>query len=372
MNTAMSFDIYQIIFIASCTLQLLLLFVFLKAFLGYKSKAITNPMPVSVVIAAHDEEENLRKLLPKLYSQKQIEFEVIIVDDRSNDGTYDLLLHETKENDNLKMVTTKSIPEKMNAKKYALTLGIKAAKYENIVFTDADCFPESDLWLASMSINLSKEEVQINLGVSLYQKTKGLLNAFIRYESIWTAIQYIGLALSGMPYMGVGRNLAYKKSLFLNNKGYNSHIGTMGGDDDLFVNKHANNRNTAVQLGADNLVCSIPKSTWSDFFTQKIRHLSVGKHYKFGHKLILALITLSHLIFWFSGIGLVIMLREPYLVGIGFIVRTLILYITFIIASKKFGARFNLWGLVFLDFIFVFYYLSTGIRTLFTKRVRWS
>jgi glycosyltransferase involved in cell wall biosynthesis len=368
----MSIDLPLAVFIFACSVQLIFLLLLIKAFVSYRSKSSTDNKPISLVIAAHDGEENLRKLLPKLYEQQHVDFEIIIVDDRSNDNTYDLLLDETKKHANLKMVRVTQTPEKMNSKKYALTLGIKAAKYENIVFTDADCFPESNLWLSSMSSNFSNPAKEINLGVSLYIKSKGFLNAFIRFEAIWTAIQYVGMAMLGMPYMGVGRNLAYKKSLFLNNKGFNSHISTMGGDDDLFVNKHARAKNTSVQIGADSLVYSIPKSTWSEFITQKIRHLSVGKYYKFSHKLMLGLLALSHLVFWVSSIGLAIMLKEPYLVAAGFIIRTLLLYITFFISSKKFGARFRLWGLVFLDFIFVFYYLSTGMRTLFTKRVRWS
>ncbi|MTI39922.1 glycosyltransferase [Fulvivirga lutimaris] len=361
-----------LVFTIFLTLQVIILLIFLKAFSSKKRSKKSSNQPVSVVIAARNELENLKMLLPKLYSQGHDNFEIVIVDDRSDDGTYDFLYEENKSQPLLKVVTVKDTPNKMNPKKYALTLGIKAAKNEIILLTDADCIPESDQWIENMTINFGNPSTEINLGVSLYQKQKGLLNAFIRFETITTAIQYIGLALSGLPYMSVGRNLAYRKDLFLKNKGFNSHIDITGGDDDLFVNKHATNKNTTVSLGSEALIYSIPKASWPDFFRQKIRHLSVGKHYKFKHKLILGLISLTHLGFWAALIFSGVLLMEPYILLSGFILRTLLLYLTFMTACKKFGVRFDLWGLVFLDFIFVFYYLSIGIRALFTKRVRWS
>ena len=368
----MSLALPILIFVIFLTLQVITLLVLIKAFAGYKSpkKGISNP--VSIVIAARNELNNLQQLLPKLYSQHHENFEIVVVDDRSDDGTYDYLYEENKLQPLLKVVTVKDTPNKMNPKKYALTLGIKAAKNEVILLTDADCIPESDEWIQSMTSQFEDSTTEINLGVSLYKKQNGLLNAFIRFETLNTAIQYIALALSGLPYMGVGRNLAYKKELFLKNKGFNNHIDITGGDDDLFVNKHATKKNTAISLGSETLTYSIPKTSWSDFFRQKIRHISVGKHYKFKHKLILGLISLTNLGFWVSMIFSGILLMEPYVLLSGFILRTLLLYLTFMTACKKIGVRFDLWGLVFLDFIFVFYYLSIGIRALFTKRVRWS
>ncbi len=361
-----------IIFLAFLSLQVIFLSIFLKSFAGFKISKNNANSPISVVVAARNELNNLKVLLPKLYNQNYENYEIVLIDDRSDDGTYDFLYEENENQPLLKVVTVKDTPNKMNPKKYALTLGIKAAKNDIILLTDADCSPESSEWIKSMSGGFSKESTEINLGVSVYQKQNGFLNAFIRFETITTVIQYIGLALSGMPYMGVGRNLAYKKELFLNNKGFNSHIDITGGDDDLFVNQHSTNKNTTICLGQDALTLSIPKQTWSDFFRQKTRHLSVGKRYKFKHKFILGVISLSHLGFWGSLITGGVLLMEPYILLSGFMLRTLLLYLTFMTACKKIGVRFDLWGLVFLDFIFVFYYLSIGIRALFTKRVRWS
>jgi hypothetical protein len=234
-------------------------------------------LPVSIIICAHDEEKNLKELIPMLLSQNHPEFEIVIVDDRSNDGTFDFLLQETSKDHRLRMVHVNRTPQIFNAKKYALTLGIKAAKYEWLLLTDADCRPNSKDWISSFARHFS-ETTQFVLGFSPYEKHPGILNSFIRFETLVSGMQYISFALLGIPYMGVGRNLSYRRSKFLEAKGFNNFTKVTGGDDDLFVNQHATKKNTAVCISEDSIVTSIPKTTFKSYYTQKVRHLSVGRH----------------------------------------------------------------------------------------------
>ncbi|MBL6448701.1 glycosyltransferase [Fulvivirga sp. 29W222] len=368
----MVYDILLISFFACTTIQIVYYTIYVISFSRYKKDSgYTDQSGISVVICAHDEEENLRNLLPKLYDQQYPEYEIIVVEDRSNDGTYDLLLEETRRNTKLKMVKVNHKPDNFNAKKYGLTLGIKAAKHDRILLTDADCEPHNNQWIASMAARFD-DKAQFNLGFSFYTATKGFLNTFIRFETLWTAMQYIGMALAGRPYMGVGRNLAYRKALFISKKGFTPHLGLTGGDDDLFVNQHATKENTRITLGEDALVYSHPKKSWKAFFRQKTRHLSVGKYYKLSDKVILGTFSFTHILFWLILTILLLLRIELYLVAGSFLIRTLLIYLTFNVICKKLGVKFNFWGLVFLDLIFVFYYLITGATALFTKRVRWS
>ncbi|MFY8037265.1 MAG: glycosyltransferase [Cyclobacteriaceae bacterium] len=265
----------SIICISVLSVQLIYLLLFLITF-GNKKSTSTNEMPpVSIIVCAHDEESNLHELVPLLLQQNYPQFEVIIVEDRCNDGTYDYLLQATKDFPLLKMVRVVNKPEHVNGKKFGLTLGIKAAKYDWVLLTDADCRPASNDWIQRM-VEPADKSTKLVLGFSPYQKTAGVLNSFIRFESFLTGIQMIGFALLGRPYMGVGRNLLYQKSLFLENKGFNAHLGITGGDDDLFVNQLATRHNTRVALGQEALTFSKPKTTWKEFYHQKRRHLSVG------------------------------------------------------------------------------------------------
>jgi cellulose synthase/poly-beta-1,6-N-acetylglucosamine synthase-like glycosyltransferase len=331
----------------------------------------SQQLPVSVIICAHDEEKNLRELIPMLLSQNHPEFEIVVVDDRSNDGTFDFLLQETAKDHRLRMVHVNRTPQLFNNKKYALTLGIKAAKYEWLLLTDADCRPSSQDWIGSFSKHFS-DATQFIVGFSPYQFKPGFLNAFIRYETLMTGIQYISFALLGTPYMGVGRNLAYRRSKFLEVKGFNNFTKVTGGDDDLFINQHARKANTALCLEANAITTSIPKTTFRSFFQQKVRHLSVGKYYRFGHRLMLGLFAFSWLMTWFLGIPLAIFSGFYYVVIGLLILRLILIMITFNIAAKKLHQKVELWMVPLLDFIYAFYYLVTGIKALGTKKVRWK
>ncbi len=357
--------------VAVLAVQLLYLIIFLVAFVRERRAPVTNnPTGVSVIVCAHDEEENLRELIPILLSQQHPNFEVIIVDDRSNDGTYDMLLKLTSETPKLRMVTIRESPSHMTGKKFALTMGIKAAKYDWVLLTDADCRPGTN-WINSMAQHFTDDK-NIVLGFSPYEKHPGLLNSFIRFESFLTAIQYFGFAILGRPYMGVGRNLAYKRKLFLESKGFNDHLDIIGGDDDLFVNQHATGATTAVATGSHVVVRSVPKKTWNEFFYQKLRHLSVGKRYKAGDRFLLGLFTVTWLLWPFTCLSLPFLGMNAAIVGGMILLRWIALGSVFSVAQRTLGEPFEGWKVPFLDFIYAFYYLVAGPIALVTKRVRWK
>ena len=328
--------------------------------------------PVSVIVCAHDEERSLKELVPILLKQNYPHFEVIIVEDRCNDGTYDYLLEAVKKEERLKMVRVQHLPEHVNGKKFALTLGLKAAVNEWVLLTDADCRPTGDEWIRSMATHF-QENKSIVIGYSPYTRSKGYLNAFIRFESLITGIQFIGWALLGRPYMGMGRNLGYRRSLFFENKGFNRHLNITGGDDDLFVNEHAHRDNTAVSMGAASMMPSIPKATWRDFFYQKIRHLAVGKRYKLSDKIVLGMFSFSWIFTWLFVFPLIFTVNALGLyLWTGFVLREIVLITVVHRGSRTLGDAFEAWKTPFLDFNYAIYYLGTGLVALVSKRVRWK
>lgn len=372
----------MIVFLVAVGIQLLYLFIFIIAFNRKNPGDKEAHVPVSVVVCAHDEAENLRELIPLLLSQDYPEFEVIIVNDRSNDSTFDFLLQETKTEPRLRMVNVKDTPERVNGKKYGITLGIRAAAHEWILLTDADCRPNSNQWIRSMSRYFTADS-QFVLGFSPYMQKAGFLNLFIRFETILTAIQYFAFGWLKNPYMGVGRNLAYRKSLFLEQKGFNNFLHVTGGDDDLFVNMHARGTNTRLQLSPESQVSSLPESTWRSFYDQKIRHLAVGKRYRFSHRFLLGLFSTSWIITWLTWIPLMVWILstfkasvslyapEIYLIVLPFALRWILLVVLFRSMLMQASLSFPLRTLPLLDFIFAIYYLSTGLAALTTKKIRW-
>jgi cellulose synthase/poly-beta-1,6-N-acetylglucosamine synthase-like glycosyltransferase len=312
---------------------------------------------VSVVICARNEAENLRKFLPAVLEQKYSDYEVIVVNDCSDDDTFDVLGQCLTKYSHLRVSTVNKDPKFTHNKKFAQFIGIKAAKNDILLFTDADCQPESDRWLAEMTSHFD-ESTDFVLGYGGYFKDKGLLNKYIRYDSMTIAMQYLGMAIRGIPYMGVGRNLAYRREVFFRNKGYGSHYNLISGDDDLFVNHNATKRNTCVEFRREAHVRSVPAATITEWFKQKRRHLTTARYYKFGNRLLLFIEPLSRTFFYVSlAILLAYELLLPYVASV-FGIRLIIQVIVLALVRKKLQEP----GLVLYSLFFdIFSPLITGI-----------
>jgi cellulose synthase/poly-beta-1,6-N-acetylglucosamine synthase-like glycosyltransferase len=291
------------IFVGSLAIQLFYYAFFFARLAFYKPNEDGSATePVSVIICAWNEEDNLKKNLQAVLEQNYPEFEVIVVNDHSGDET-DLLLQSWQHKyAHLRVINLSRENAKMRGKKFAISMGIKGAKFENLVFTDADCRPKSKHWLRHMSQGLNGDKTLV-LGYGGFEKRSGIFNKLYRYESVHIAMQYMSYALAGVPYMGVGRNLAYKKDLFFQTKGFIKHRHVASGDDDLLVNEVARGNNTTVEIRQTAHTVSEPSESMSAWWRQKRRHLSTGSFYRLSSKLFLGLYTFSHLLFYLSFLG---------------------------------------------------------------------
>lgn len=257
----------------------------------------TSLPPVSVIICARDEEENLRKFLPLVLAQNYPDYEVIVINDGSYDNTEDYLALMVKEHAHLKTSFVPKETKSVSTKKLGITIGVKAAKNDLLLFTDADCMPESDRWISSMVRNFHSG-TEFVLGYGGYLKKKGFLNKLIKYDTLFIAIQYLGMAVARRPYMAVGRNMAYRKEIFYNLKGFATTLNMISGDDDMMIQRGADEQNTEVEISPESVTWSEPKKTFKQWYVQKERHLSVSEHYKKTSKLRLAMEPLSRGLFY--------------------------------------------------------------------------
>jgi cellulose synthase/poly-beta-1,6-N-acetylglucosamine synthase-like glycosyltransferase len=322
------------IFSSAAAVQLFYYLIFyLAVYLKKPAGSIAAGQPVSVIICARNEAENLQKFLPSVLTQDYPDYEVIVVNDCSEDNTYLILGNFLAQYPNLKISTINKDPKFTHNKKFAQFIGIKAAKNEILLFTDADCQPESDKWLEGMTTHFD-EKTDFVLGYGGYREEKGLLNKYIRYDSLTIAMQYIGMALRGLPYMGVGRNLAYRRSVFFRNKGFGTHNHVISGDDDLLVNTIATGNNTAVEIRSETHTRSVPCSSLNKWMLQKKRHLTTAPYYKFRDKFLLILEPLTRILFYSSFILLLVFLYLwPWVIAV-FVIR-LITQITVISLTQK-------------------------------------
>jgi glycosyltransferase involved in cell wall biosynthesis len=327
--------------------------------------------PISVIICARNEAENLATYLPSILAQDYPDFEVIVVNDRSWDGTADVLKEMAAVNPKLKVVTVSDGDKFIAGKKFAVTMGIKAASFEWLVFTDADCEPASPNWLMGMQ-EPEDAETEIVIGYSPYFKRKGFLNVLIRFETFFTAVNYLSFALKGMPYMGVGRNMAYRKSLFFKSKGFASHMHIPSGDDDLFINANANKTNTCIKIHRDTHVWSVPKTTFSAYLRQKKRHFGAGKLYKGKHQFILSFQVITQFLFYGFGIALLFFPSTLYVslsvFGFSILVRSLV----YPRLLKRLNYGELRWWFPILDLILFVFLVFNGILSIFVKKVQWK
>ncbi len=305
------FNLHFLLFCFFCLTILVLLWYYLYYFARlsfYKEKTLLpiafKEVPVSVVICARNEDHNLPECLPLILSQDYPSYEVVVVNDCSWDNTPDILREFEKKYKHLKAITIKEDPKHHHGKKFALMVGIKGATHEYLLLTDGDCKVLSDQWLKKMMSKFSAEK-EIVLGYSKYKKLPGFLNKLIRFDTFHIALQYLSFAMAGSPYMGVGRNLAYKKSLFFNNKGFASHYHIESGDDDLLINEIATGANTAIEISAESFTESRVKKEYKGWVEQKRRHLTTWTNYKLSDKIRLGIYTFAQVFFWLSFIVMI-------------------------------------------------------------------
>ncbi len=332
-----------------------------------KKIAATDFPGVSVVICARNEAENLEKNLPYILRQDYPLYEVIVVNDASDDESWKILLDIQTKNPILHPVnvTTKLLP----GKKAALTKGIEAAQYDIILLTDADCRPASSEWISKMQ-SVLRGNIQIGLGYGPYISKKGFLNTFIRFETVYTAIQYQSFTLMRMPYMGVGRNLIYRKSLFAKANGFQRHAHVTSGDDDLFINAVANGHNTTVILNPATFVFSEAKSSWRDYYYQKSRHLTTGSYYRLRHQLALGVLSASHFGHYAGAVLLLLLGGSLQAIILWYLVRILVVVAVSAQILPKLRAKDLLPWVPFLDLFYLLYYLAFAPALLTTGKLR--
>jgi glycosyltransferase involved in cell wall biosynthesis len=333
-------------------------------------------IPVSIIVCAFNEEANLTKNLPLLLNQQYHKnnkpyFEVVVVNDNSSDDTLYLLNRMQEDYPHLHVVHLTQEAKLIAGKKFPLSMGIKSARCEHLLLTDADCMPATFHWLAHMAASFS-EHKKIILGYSPYRKHPGWLNKCIRFETTHTAIQYLSYALSGCTYMGVGRNLAYVRSLFNTNKGFSSHHHLISGDDDLFINQVATSSNTRICIHPDAFTYSEPKKSTTEWHYQKKRHLSTGKHYKPLHKALLGLYALSHSAVWLGIIPCLMFPQYIMYTAIFFSGRWLLQWLIF---QRCFGLlkQSDLINYIWVFDVWLFYYHIKSLPLIFRKnQLHWK
>lgn len=333
--------------------------------------------PVSVIICSKDDTENLRKFLAFVLNQDYPEYEVIVINDGESEETEDLLLDLKKVYPQLRSTFVPNGATNLSTKKLAISLGIKAAKYDLLLFTDADCMPEDKCWIDRMARNFTPD-TDIVLGYGAYlNKKKSFLNKLITYDTLFIGLQYLGMAKAGKAYMGVGRNMAYRKEVFFKLNGFATTLHLRSGDDDLLINKAAKPDNTRIEVAADSITWSEPNTTYRNWYFQKERHLSVSSHYNPKSRYRLFLEPFTRGIFYLSTIAALLFGNWLTMSATGLLFLTRLVTQGIIInrSSKHFGERNYFFTLLLFDIylpLVNLFLLTFGRMGKKSKYIRWK
>ena len=307
--------------------------------------------PVSVIIAARNESENIHKFLPFILEQDYPKFEVIVVNHQSIDDSQYVLNALERKYPKLSTVQVERSQHLKYGKKLPLTLGIKRANYEHLLFTDADCKPATNQWIKSMVLNFSKKK-QIVLGYGPYEKRKGLLNFLIRFDTAWIAMNYMSMAKSGLPYMGIGRNMGYTKTIFENVNGFKSHYSISSGDDDLFIQEAAKKKNYSINNNPNSYCFSPAPATWKEWFDQKSRHYTTSERYEVIKKLMLGIYPLSLILL---NISFVILLMDANFLWGSLAIYVFLMIVKWIILGRAMSQLNEKKFIVFMPILDILY-----------------
>ncbi|AII51205.1 glycosyltransferase [Hymenobacter sp. APR13] len=329
--------------------------------------------PVSVLVCAHNELDNLRRLLPLLLRQEYpADLEIVLIDDRSDDDTYLYAQQLSQYYPNFRLVTIGRTPDGLSPKKYALTLGIKAARHPQLLFTDADCIPATNQWVQHLAAGF-RQPADMVLGYSAYAAEPGFLNKLVRFETLLTGAQYLSFAWRGQPYMGVGRNLAYTRAVFTSTKGFASHIRSLSGDDDLLVQDAvAQGARVAVVAEPAAHTLSEPAGTWGGWWRQKRRHLSAGRSYRLADRLRIGNFIGSNLLFYAVSLALLFSRADWIPLAGLWVARTGLVCATYQRLSRRLDDPLPVALLPVLDVVYFFYYLALGMSLFLYRNLRWK
>ncbi|MDR0711128.1 MAG: glycosyltransferase [Prevotellaceae bacterium] len=240
-------------------------------------------LPVSIVICAKNEQRNLKKNLPLFLQQDYPHFEVVVVNDGSTDES-EMLLYDLKQHhSNLQITTIEQDRKFVHDRKLAITVGIKAAHYDNIVFTEPDCAPPSNRWLATLS-GAFGEGGEVVVSYCCNRQRRGIAGKIMRADSVFSALFSLHAAIKGKPYRSAIKNMGISQALFFRSKGFARCNAYPQSEETLFLCRSANRKNTRVALSRDAILSSSQQLTFGQWFQQKCIYASLVSMGKRGKK----------------------------------------------------------------------------------------
>ncbi|NNE26758.1 MAG: glycosyltransferase [Saprospiraceae bacterium] len=326
----------------------------------------SNPPEVCILICVKNGENDLKELIPVIAKQDYSSFNILVANDHSTDDTEKALISLQSEFKNL---TYFNVKQEAPGKKQAIIEALPKIDSEWILFTDVDCRPVSDQWIKDMILEAHQDHKSICLAYSPYLHDQSLLSRWVAFENWLIGVLYLSFAKIGKPYMGVGRNMAVRKSVYLKEH-LQSHLHLNSGDDDLTLQAILSNDNYTIQLKNTSFTYTTPPLNLRDYVHQKRRHYTTASEYATELKIALSIFPVSQISFYLSAVFL--LFKFPMVGAYFLIIRWLLIYPI----QKRLQGILELklgfiWFIVF-DIILVAFYTIFSLSFILPKPKKWA
>lgn len=358
-------------FTAATFIQLLYFWGFFSGLAFYKPRKRTETFPpVSVVVTANNQYGDLQKNLQELLAQDYPDFEVVVVNDNSDDGSNELLEDLSRKYTSLKVVELKQSLNWFRGRKFPLSLGIKSAKNDLILLTDAGCTPQSKGWIKAMTGSFTPNS-EIVLGYSSYNTTSKI-NKWLRFAAFYDALLYLSMALKGLPFKGIGKNMGYSRELFYRNKGFSSHYVVSSGDDELFVNRASNRHNVAVEVSEEGLIKQVKKISFSSWLSVEKNRLKIRRFFNIRDRLLIRIFSFSSFAFYGLFVLLILLKAPLIIVALIFSLRFISMMLISAFAQKRLSEKKLLLLSPIFELFLILIDFFIWITLFFNRKKKWS
>lgn len=236
---------------------------------------------ISVIIPLYDSDVTfMNERLPIFLSQTHKLYQVVVVD-VTGDPEIAEQLNLMKLGWGEKLSSTRIHADKTLriSTKMALNVGIKAARYDNVVFSLPECSPRSERWAEMMARGFAGGH-DVVLGYASIVPERGLASKLIRCANMALSTRWLSFAVRHKAYRGTLCNLGITKKMYFGARGFN-YLNLNMGEDDLFVMALANRHNTVATMGGS---ATINQKTWGGLSWWLPRRVKLSYPYRFYPK----------------------------------------------------------------------------------------
>ncbi len=271
-------------------------------------EGLPEAQSVSVIVVVNDDLDYIENTLPLLLQQKyDLPYQVVVVNDMPElEETSDMLKVLTERFPNLYVTTIRENHHFKHTRKLAYTIGIKAARYDCLLFTTTHDIPANDKWLGLMSKGFVSRHSLV-LGYNRIQRKPGFLNRLERTVNIFTSLPMFAAAVSGKPFLARSGNMGFTRQLFFDNHGYCKYLRLNSGENDLFLQRVRKFADTSVILSPSAATEHLFAPRYSIWYNRRKFDTYTYRYYPASLRLFLGMEHLFRILFWGSALTLIIM-----------------------------------------------------------------